>query len=326
MQVIVSLWDLHLVKKLLIGGGVVSQGLQDALQGLSTQCFASYGMTETVTHIAVKKLNHITNFISTPIDDQGEEMDSKGSQEANLKNNDLRAESRSDDQVLPISTTSISTPLDDQGEEMDSKGNREASLNNNGLRAESRSGDEVLPISTTSILTPLDDQGEEMDSKGNREADLKNNGLRAESRSKYQLLPNITISKDERDCLVINAPLLSDEKVITNDIVKLHSDTEFEWLGRFDNVINSGGVKLHPEQIEKEISKVITQRFFVAGIADEVLGEKLILIVEGTKQDVDLSCLNLTKFEFPKEILFINQFIETETNKIQRIKTLKLLN
>lgn len=220
MQVKASLWDLNLVKKLLIGGGVVSQGLQNDLQGLSTECFASYGMTETVTHIAIKKLNHLTSNL-----------------------------------------------LDDE------------------------------------IVI----------------------GLGAESKNNYQVLPNITISQDERACLVIDAPLLSGEQVITNDIVKLYSDTEFEWLGRYDHVINSGGVKLHPEQIEKELSKILIQRFFVAGLPDEVLGEKLILLVEGEFKDVNLSLLNLSKYELPKEIHFIHQFVETETHKIQRQKTLALL-
>lgn len=206
MQVKASLWDLHLVKKLLIGGGVVSANLQSNLERVSTKCFASYGMTETVTHIAIKKLNNYT---------KEEEC--------------------------------------------------------------------------------------------------------------YQLLPNISISKDDRECLVIEAPLLADEPVITNDVVRINSDTTFEWLGRFDNVINSGGVKLHPEEIEKKLSKLITQRFFVIGIPDELLGEKLILIVEGDTIKIDLEDADLSKYEQPKAIYFVKAFVETETKKIQRLKTLDLL-
>ncbi|MGY5352682.1 AMP-binding protein [Wenyingzhuangia sp. IMCC45533] len=228
MQVKASLWDLHLVKKLLIGGGVVSQGLQAALQNIKTECFASYGMTETVTHIAVKRLNKVTSS--------------------------------------------------------------------------------------------------DLDKRENRIE--KSGGVRAESRTEeyYQVLPNISISQDDRGCLVVNAPLLSDKQVITNDMIKQHSASEFEWLGRYDNVINSGGVKLHPEQIEKEISKIMNQRFFVAGIPDEVLGEKLVLVVEGKPRKLDLSVLSLSKFQSPKEVFYIDKFIETETKKIQREKTLLLLD
>ena len=113
-------------------------------------------------------------------------------------------------------------------------------------------------------------------------------------------------------------------------MVTLISDTEFEWLGRYDGIINSGGVKLIPEQIEKKLSAVIDCRFFVAGIPDEVLGEKLILIVENDKileaiinKVRNLSTLN--KYEIPKEIFFVDRFIETETKKIQRQKTLDLI-
>ena len=113
--------------------------------------------------------------------------------------------------------------------------------------------------------------------------------------------------------------------IITNDVVKLKSNTEFEWLGRFDNVINSGGIKLHPERIEEKLSKVIQERFFVAGIPDAILGERLILIIEGVNKDIAFNDLiELSKYEIPKEIYFIDKFIETETKKIQRKKTVNL--
>ena len=63
----------------------------------------------------------------------------------------------------------------------------------------------------------------------------------------FKTLPDIFVSQDDRGCLVIKSPHLSKQPIVTNDIVKLYSDTEFEWLGRFDNVINSGGVKIFPE-------------------------------------------------------------------------------
>ena len=71
----------------------------------------------------------------------------------------------------------------------------------------------------------------------------------------YQTLPNVTIYIDERNCLAIEAPKVSNEFIITNDVVQLVSENQFEWLGRFDNVINSGGIKLHPEKIEEKLSR-----------------------------------------------------------------------
>ena len=140
----------------------------------------------------------------------------------------------------------------------------------------------------------------------------------------FLLLPNIEISKDERDCLVIHAPRISKEKIITNDLVTILSDSEFIYLGRIDSVVNSGGVKLFPEQIESKLATEIPVRFFVIGIPDQTFGEKLILVVEGEKFEIqDTIFRNLNPFEKPKEIHFVSQFLETETGKINRNKTIR---
>ncbi|MFK8061158.1 MAG: AMP-binding protein [Polaribacter sp.] len=220
-----SLEKLDQIKKLIVGGGAVSNQLKEKLQNKSAKIFATYGMTETITHIAVKKLNNFSdNFISNKVEN-----------------------------------------------------------------------------------------------------------------SFYQILPNVTIYKDARNCLVIDAPKVSKEIIFTNDVVNLISDTQFEWLGRFDNVINSGSIKLQPEKIEEALSKIIENRFFVAGIPDDTLGEKLVLIIENViSTDSENSgekslkskiskLTSLSKFEKPKQIYFIDKFIETETKKIQRKKTLDLI-
>lgn len=203
-----SLNELHKIKTLIVGGATVSTVLQSKLKDITTKVFATYGMTETVTHIALKPLNHYNK----------------------------------------------------------------------------------------------------------------------DAKPYFKLLPDISIKTDERHCLIINAPNISEEQILTNDVVNLHSDTEFEFLGRADNVINSGGIKLFPELIEEKLSNNISQRFFIASEKDESLGEKLILIIEGDsnilKKDV---FKNLNPYEIPKQIYAINQFKETSTGKIQRNETLKLL-
>ncbi|MET0759940.1 MAG: AMP-binding protein [Flavobacterium sp.] len=139
----------------------------------------------------------------------------------------------------------------------------------------------------------------------------------------FSILPNVTISQDERQCLVIDAPRISNEKVVTNDLVELVSKNQFVLLGRIDNVINSGGVKLIPEQIEEKLSGKILTRFFVTGIPDEILGEKLILIVESEKQAFDETVFKvLNKYEKPKEIRFVPKFKETESGKVMRKETI----
>ena len=141
----------------------------------------------------------------------------------------------------------------------------------------------------------------------------------------FKALPDVTFKTDQRNCLVIHAPSIATEKVVTNDLVNLISATEFEWLGRFDSIINSGGIKLIPEKIEAKLAAIIKERFFVAGIPDEKLGEKLVLVIEGKPRKIDFSSLELTPYEIPKEVFYATKFVETENNKIQRKKTLNLL-
>ncbi len=229
LQVHNSIVELNRVKKLIVGGGVVSIDLQERIKNLTTKIYATYGMTETITHIAIKKLNNFSNVISN------------GSEK---------------------------------------------------------------------------------------------------SQTYYQIISDVSISKDKRGCLVIDAPKISDEVINTNDLIELMSETEFKWLGRYDTIINSGGIKLIPEQIERKLSEIIDGRFFVSSLPDEILGEKLILILEKdvTPSDSDAhqprnfgsiekinNLKSFAKFEIPKEIYFMDQFVETETKKINRKKTLEKL-
>ncbi|MFH6604110.1 AMP-binding protein [Maribacter algicola] len=150
-----------------------------------------------------------------------------------------------------------------------------------------------------------------------------------EADAHFKVLPEINISQDKRSCLIIDAPHICEEIIMTNDVVRLISKNEFEWLGRYDNIINSGGIKLFPEQIESKLEETIPKPFFVTGLPDEDLGEKLVLIVEGVhdtqKLDRKLKELsNLEKFEVPKEIYGVPEFVFTPNNKIARKKTVQI--
>ena len=154
-----------------------------------------------------------------------------------------------------------------------------------------------------------------------------NNFSGSEKDNYFTTLPEIKVSQDERGCLVIEAPKILDSKIVTNDIVELKSDSSFKWLGRIDNVVNSGGIKLFPEEIENKIQDKIQGEFFIASKADDTLGDKLIIVIEGDKKDLDDSIFNeLDKYEKPKEIIFISKFKLTNSGKIHRKKTLEVLN
>ena len=141
----------------------------------------------------------------------------------------------------------------------------------------------------------------------------------------FTVLPHVTISYDDRNCLVIHAPhIIAEEAVVTNDLVELVNENQFIFLGRLDNVINSGGVKIMPEQVEHKLDGKINHRFFIAAKEDAELGEKVVLVIEGDAFDVDKSIFDtLDKYEHPREILFVPKFKETENGKVLRKESLK---
>jgi O-succinylbenzoic acid--CoA ligase len=132
----------------------------------------------------------------------------------------------------------------------------------------------------------------------------------------------------QNECLVIHSPLLETGKLTTNDSIELIDSKRFKWKGRADFTINSGGVKIHPEQVEKKINQLISVPFFIIGVTDEKLGQKVVLFVETSNELLfnknDLTSL-LLPYENPKEIYFLKEFIHTESGKINRIKTKELL-
>lgn len=139
----------------------------------------------------------------------------------------------------------------------------------------------------------------------------------------FETLPHAQIQTDERGCLVIEVPAIHPQPIVTNDLVQVIDDKHFEWLGRFDNVINSGGVKLFPEQIEEKLATKIKARFFIGGKADDYFGTIVVLVIESQPYALAENVFDgLTKYEKPKEIQFVPQFFETESGKIIRSKNI----
>jgi len=144
----------------------------------------------------------------------------------------------------------------------------------------------------------------------------------------FHVLDGNDISTDDRQCLVIDADYL-DDTIVTNDIVEFTSARQFRWLGRFDNVINSGGVKIMPESVEKIVgnymlSQQLKNRFFVTGLSHPQLGQQAVLIVEGLlteNQETDLLVWlrdKLPRYEIPKAVLYADNFTATATQKVNR--------
>ncbi len=148
----------------------------------------------------------------------------------------------------------------------------------------------------------------------------------------FQLFEGIEINQDERGCLTINAPKLNAEILHTNDIVEikpLSSGKEFRFLGRADHIINSGGAKIFPEQLERIVKKEIPNEAIFLGIPDEKFGQQLVLALEG---DYSVSChdrissISYEKsFQKPKEIFFVQEFPRTPNGKVNRHELLSLV-
>lgn len=138
----------------------------------------------------------------------------------------------------------------------------------------------------------------------------------------FKAIQGVCFSVDTLNRLIIDAPHLGIHKMVTNDVVELISEHSFSWKGRADFVINSAGIKFHPEIIERKLAPLISDRFFIIGEKDDTFGERIVLIVESNKNDIQPSFEDvLTKYEVPKKTYVIPTFVETESGKINRIAT-----
>ena len=137
----------------------------------------------------------------------------------------------------------------------------------------------------------------------------------------YTTLPDVSIDRDERGCLIINRPGVTHGSLVTNDLIEI-TEGGFKWLGRTDNLINSGGIKIIPEEVEKLLKPNIDSNFFVAGISDPVLGQKVALFIQGSETP-DLDAIVFSKpHQKPKKIIHLDNFSYTESGKIQRRETI----
>ena len=135
----------------------------------------------------------------------------------------------------------------------------------------------------------------------------------------FTALPGIDFS-EINGCLAIDTEHLSFNNIKTNDVVKLISSKNFIWIGRKDFIINSGGIKINPEKIEKKISSHFTNKFIISSLNDKVLGEKVVIVFEKSiPKNYNTAIKSLDKYEKPKIVFFLNTFPETN-GKINRLK------
>jgi O-succinylbenzoic acid--CoA ligase len=157
----------------------------------------------------------------------------------------------------------------------------------------------------------------------------------------------VRLDVDARGCLTITSVLTRGETLSTNDLVEFHTDGSLRWLGRIDNVINSGGVKIHIEQVERALEAYLLhyqggvyaeRRFCVGPFPHLRLGQVVVALIEGEPCGSDATTASafttalrtalqpaLTPYEIPRQVFFVPQFLETRTGKIDRSANLQRL-
>jgi len=145
----------------------------------------------------------------------------------------------------------------------------------------------------------------------------------------FTLLPTIRVFLSEEQCLIVDAPLVCDHRLYTNDHAEMLGDGSFRILGRIDNVINTGGIKVQTETLEAFLSDFIDLPFAISSLPDEKFGEIIVLAIEGLLDDAlltqTLHAENLPAHQFPKQIISMDVLPRTESGKINRVALRNLL-
>lgn len=139
----------------------------------------------------------------------------------------------------------------------------------------------------------------------------------------YYPFSSVELSLSPENTLIIKAPLVCDDILQTNDIARIYPDGSFTILGRKDNVINSGGIKIQAEEIEKVLRPFIPMPFVITSVPDPRLGQAVTLLIEG---QLDMEELKnkvqeiLSPYNRPKYIWMVDFIPQTGNGKINRVE------
>ena len=139
----------------------------------------------------------------------------------------------------------------------------------------------------------------------------------------YTPFPGVSLSLSPDSTLVINAPAVSEDPVVTNDIAELRGDGSFRILGRKDNVINSGGIKIQIEAVEEQLRPFLPFAFCITAVPDEHYGEIVVMLATCVSGKPDREALErgltvLHPYSRPKRVFFVPDLPLTGSGKIDR--------
>lgn len=146
----------------------------------------------------------------------------------------------------------------------------------------------------------------------------------------FEVLEGIEVDTDERGCLKIKGDITNYKWVQTNDIVELN-DKQFKWIGRADYVINSGGIKIHLDQLELTISEALNTTTVLLKRSHPQLGETFVAVIEGVSDKTPKTILSmleglLPKYHKPNAIFQVQTIPKTASGKIDRLGLAKQLD
>lgn len=150
--------------------------------------------------------------------------------------------------------------------------------------------------------------------------------------SYFTAFKDVEIKQDDRGCLIITDHLLGIKNIVTNDVVTIHSENTFEWHGRYDFIINTGGIKVNAEELERKIHNLIRLPYFFTGTAHPQWGEQITLVIQSKAlSKTEIQCIKdsietLDKIQQPKQIWLCPKFVYTDTKKLNRIATIQRCN
>jgi len=150
--------------------------------------------------------------------------------------------------------------------------------------------------------------------------------------SAYTCLPDVSVAKGDQDELLIHAPSITGQEVLkTQDVVSLINDRQFIWKGRLDFIINSGGVKICPEEVEARCAQHIAEPHIVSSLPDKALGQVVVLYGEfSDSTSLDriervLDAIDFPKYHRPKKVLRIPKIPRLDNGKINRLAVKEFL-
>ncbi len=154
----------------------------------------------------------------------------------------------------------------------------------------------------------------------------------------FSVLPGISVALTDANCLIVNMP--DGSRMVTNDIAVLDGPTEFRILGRADNCVISGGIKIMPEELERKLGSFIAFDYCISSVPDKKWGEKIVLVVEmpdgQNEYDLIQKAVGVRLRQYrkildlgvksPKDVICISEIPRTSNGKIDRVSLKKLLH